>query len=175
MEYLNVLDAQGNKTGIVKPRDEVHNDGSWHAVVHVWMKNSRNQVLLQKRSSNVRTYPNLWAYTIGGHVLAGEKLEQAIIREMFEELGLQISMSDIKFGFMNKNQDIENNNQLDYVYILQKDLDDLSVIKMDPMEVSEISWIDIDELKRRSQAKNPTFVPRTKEYWDKLFKILREI
>lgn len=30
MEYLNILDKNGNKTGEVKPRQEVHTKGYWH-------------------------------------------------------------------------------------------------------------------------------------------------
>lgn len=34
-EYFDVLDENGNKTGIIKLRNEVHRDGDWHKEVHI--------------------------------------------------------------------------------------------------------------------------------------------
>ena len=48
MEYLDILDENGNLTGEKKLRTEVHRDGDWHKAVHVWILNSKNQLLLQK-------------------------------------------------------------------------------------------------------------------------------
>ena len=49
-EYLDILDEQGNKTGKTKLRSEVHHDGDWHKSVHIWILNSKGDVLLQRRS-----------------------------------------------------------------------------------------------------------------------------
>ena len=34
MEYLDILDCNGNKTGEKRPRKEVHSKGYWHKGVH---------------------------------------------------------------------------------------------------------------------------------------------
>ena len=52
MEYFDVLDENGNKTGKLKLRNEVHRDGDWHRGVHVWIINSFGELLLQRRSPN---------------------------------------------------------------------------------------------------------------------------
>jgi 8-oxo-dGTP diphosphatase len=44
-------------------------------------------VLLAKRSAVRRAYPGLWSFP-GGHVEAGEDLEQALRRELGEEIGV---------------------------------------------------------------------------------------
>ena len=44
-------------------------------------------VLLARRSSRRRTYPNCWSFP-GGHVEAGETLDDALARELQEEMGL---------------------------------------------------------------------------------------
>lgn len=41
MEYLDILDEEGNKTGEIKPRKEVHSNGYWHKGVHIWIINSK--------------------------------------------------------------------------------------------------------------------------------------
>lgn len=45
------------------------------------------QVLLAKRSPHRRAYPDRWSFP-GGHVEAGETFEQALRRELQEELGI---------------------------------------------------------------------------------------
>ncbi len=53
-EMLDVLDENGGKTGRVVSNKEVHAQGLWHRVVHVYIYNSQNEILLQLRS------PNMW-------------------------------------------------------------------------------------------------------------------
>ncbi len=74
------------------------------------------------------------------HVAPGETNEEAIIREVFET-SVSFKENEIKLIFKDINQAIKDNNQIDYVYIVNKDLD-LNAIKIDP-EVEEFIWIDI--------------------------------
>ena len=45
------------------------------------------RVLLAKRSPQRKSYPNVWSFP-GGHVEEGETLEQTLIREIQEEIGV---------------------------------------------------------------------------------------
>lgn len=54
MENLDVLDEQGNKTGEIKSRDEIHEKGLWHRTVHIWVVNDNKDVLMQLRSPEKR-------------------------------------------------------------------------------------------------------------------------
>jgi len=44
-------------------------------------------VLLARRSATRKAYPDVWSFP-GGHVEAGETLEEALIRETGEEIGI---------------------------------------------------------------------------------------
>jgi 8-oxo-dGTP pyrophosphatase MutT (NUDIX family) len=45
------------------------------------------RILLARRAPHKRTYPCLWSFP-GGHVEAGESLEEALARELLEEIGV---------------------------------------------------------------------------------------
>ncbi|WMJ86045.1 NUDIX hydrolase [Anaerocolumna sp. MB42-C2] len=90
-EYFDVLDEQGNKTGDIIERKEAHKKGICHRVIQVWVINSKNELLLQKRSANKDSCPNMWYVSLGGHIESKEDNRQTIIREFSEELGLDIS------------------------------------------------------------------------------------
>ncbi len=50
---------------------------------------SHGRVLLVRRSPDARYYPDVWDL-FGGHVEAGESLEEALRREAREELGVEV-------------------------------------------------------------------------------------
>ena len=95
VEYFDVLDERGNKTGKIKKREDVHRDGDWHKSIHIWIVNDKNEVLLQKRSSNKDCYPNMWDISCAGHLTAGDTSISGALREIKEELGLDISLSQL--------------------------------------------------------------------------------
>ncbi len=87
-ELLEVVDSSGKTCGAA-PRREVHgNNDLLHRVVHVMVLDSRDRILLQKRSMNKRVAPGKWDTSVGGHVDCGETIETAMRREMAEELGI---------------------------------------------------------------------------------------
>ena len=51
MEEIDVLDINGNKTGKIVCRDEVHKKGYWHKSVHIWIINDIGNLILQKKKS----------------------------------------------------------------------------------------------------------------------------
>ena len=61
-------------------------EGEYHLVVHVWIRNSRGEFLLTKRSPN-KGFPNMWEST-GGSALTGDDSLTAALREVREETGL---------------------------------------------------------------------------------------
>uniref|UniRef100_A0A2N9IHP9 Nudix hydrolase domain-containing protein n=1 Tax=Fagus sylvatica TaxID=28930 RepID=A0A2N9IHP9_FAGSY len=72
-EHLDVLTKSGQKTGISKPRGDVHRDGDYHRAVHVWIfAENTQQLLLQRRADCKDSYPGLWDISSAGHISAGD-------------------------------------------------------------------------------------------------------
>ena len=166
MEFIDVLDENGKKLGIVRNRELVYKNGDWHRTVHVWLLNSKNELLIQKRASNKETFPNLWAISIAGHVRSGEDAIGAALREIKEEIDLTVSPDMLIHLFDIKRKQIHNNGFLnvhDTVYLLKYDLD-INKAKLQKEELSEIKFIDYLEFENKLINHDPNFVPYSEEH-----------
>jgi len=173
-EFFDVLDEQGNKTGKVKARSEVHRDGDWHKAVHIWIVNDKDEVLLQKRSPNKDSYPNMWDISSAGHLTAGDDSLSGAIREIKEELGIDVKSSRLKLIGVRKKADKCNstfiNNEFNDVYLLSLSLD-LDKITLQEEEVAEVRYIPIDEFRRMIKNRDKTLLMHDDEF-EMLFKAL---
>jgi isopentenyldiphosphate isomerase len=79
MEFLDVLDKEGNYTGQIEERAKIHKLNIPHWEVVILLVNSKGQTLLQKRSKDKIFYPNCWG-VCSGHVDAGEESIHAALR-----------------------------------------------------------------------------------------------
>ena len=87
-EVWDVYDAQRQKTGRTHRRGEPLGEGEFHLVMHCWMRNSRGEYLLTRRSPE-KSYGGRWESS-GGSALAGEDSLTAVLREVKEETGLTL-------------------------------------------------------------------------------------
>jgi len=95
-EYLDILTENGISTELVCSKDEAHLKGLFHATVHIWFYTKTGMVLFQKRAANKETFPNYWDVSVAGHVMSGESIESAALREVAEEIGLTIKSSQLE-------------------------------------------------------------------------------
>ena len=70
-----------------------------HPVVHALVLNAKGEILLQKRSPDKDIQPDKWDTSMGGHVDAGEAVEEALVREVGEELGIAVRLYDFEFCY----------------------------------------------------------------------------
>ena len=54
MELWDIYDRNRNKTGKIIKRGERMLEGEFHLIVHIWIKNSNNEFLIQQRSEKVK-------------------------------------------------------------------------------------------------------------------------
>ena len=87
-EIFPIVDEQGNVVGSAT-RGECH-DGSklLHPVVHLHLFDSLGRIYLQQRPLWKDIQPGKWDTAVGGHVDYGETIEEALFREVREELGI---------------------------------------------------------------------------------------
>ena len=88
-EIFDVVNERDEVIGR-EERSEVHRLGLMHRAVHVLVFNAAGQVFLQKRSMSKDRQPGLWDSSASGHVDAGEDYDACAVRELGEEIGLQL-------------------------------------------------------------------------------------
>ena len=94
MELLDVYDDRGNKTGKIIERGnsyEYLNDNEHIAVAIIYIENDKGEFLMQKTSKEKGGHYS----STGGHIIHGEDALDTIIREVKEELGIDISNDNI--------------------------------------------------------------------------------
>lgn len=154
-EYFDILDGQGNKTGEIKPRTEAHGNGLWHSTVHIYfyrIKNSAIEMLVHLRSKDKDLNPNRWDTRFGGHVKAGENIQQALANEMQDETGLQILPANLSEGHVGKHDKFPNREFVHaYFYNFNGEAEDL---KFNDGEVQDAKWMSSDDI-IKSMKDNP--------------------
>ena len=94
-EYLDVVDDSDCVIGKAT-RKEVYEKKLTHRIVHVLVINPINsKIYIQKRADSVSYLPGHYSTSAGGHVLSGESYDQAVARELNEELGIKALIKNI--------------------------------------------------------------------------------
>ena len=139
MELVDIYDAQGKPTGIVRARGDPLKDGEYLLAVGVWIVDEENNILLTQRSLEKRWAPGKWENT-AGHVQAGEDCPAAMVRELWEEIGLKVSKEElIPLGIARTGKYFGEN----YGLRLRKHPDRLI---LQPGETCAAKWVTPEEL-----------------------------
>ena len=88
-EWFPLVNEAGETVGKAT-RKECHSGSKLlHPVVHLHIFDAGGRLYLQKRSMRKDIQPGKWDTAVGGHVDFGETIEEALRREVREELGIR--------------------------------------------------------------------------------------
>ena len=166
-EFFDVLDENGNKTGKTKLRSEVHRDGDWHKAVHIWIINNNGEILLQRRCATKDSNPNMLDVSCAGHLSAGDDSLSGAVRELKEELGIDIELSELEFvktiKRSSKYTDSFINNEFDDLYTLKTDkkVEDMEFQKE---EISEIFYAPYRDFKKMVENRQSDLLRHDEEF-----------
>lgn len=170
-DIIDILNRDGSPTGTSAPKTEIHTKGHYHHTGHLWLYTSEGKILLQQRSSKKLICPLLWDVSVAGHIDAGESIEEGLIREASEEIGLTLIENDLKkIGVFEcfqsyPNGIIDNEFHNTYIAKLLVTINDLIPQKE---EVEALKLISIEEFrdKLKNSETNNHFVASNRNYYE---------
>lgn len=122
--------------------DDVHDTN----IVVVGLITRDGKIFIAKRADTKKTLPGQFEIP-GGHVDPGEQPEQALERELFEELGVHVHVGRPVFAFTYESEDTF---KVEIVYLCTLAADSSEPV-LDPTDHSDSLWIGEDEMSKMAK------------------------
>lgn len=149
MEYWDLYDKNRNKLNKIIKRGEKLQDDEYHIVVNAWLKNDKNEFLISRRSEN-KAHPLMWECT-GGSILKGETSIDGAVREVKEELGIDIDKNKSELLGSTLRYYPNCPDILDvWLFKCNASIDEVTIQKE---EVCDAKWATVDEIKKLYEEK----------------------
>lgn len=161
MEIMDLYDENRLLTGETLERGTKCPPGQYRLVVHLALFRPSGEMLIQKRTADSPRFPGLWDISVGGAAQQGDTSQQAMERELAEELGLRQSFAHIRPAFT-----INFSEGYDDMYVMVKDIS-LEDLTLQPEEVVDARWATKEEIHQLIQEE--VFIPYGKSLIDLLF------
>lgn len=148
MEYWDIYNEKKERTGrTMKRNDWILQDGEYHLTVLGVIRHTDGRFLITKRVETKSWAPGWWEVS-GGGVRAGEDSIDAVIREVKEETGLDVTMEDgeLLFTYHRENPG-EGDNYFVDVYRFTVDFDEKDLV-LQSAEVDGYRLATADEIRK---------------------------
>ncbi|UII26583.1 isopentenyl-diphosphate Delta-isomerase [Fulvivirga maritima] len=162
MEKVVLVDQHDQELGTME-KIETHRKGLLHRAFSLFVFNSQNELLIQKRASHKYHSAGLWTNTCCSHPRKGEAITDAAKRRLVEEMGMT-SDSEFLYKFIYK-VDLEGEmveHELDHVLIGYTD----ATPNPNPEEVESYLYDSMENIQEKINSN-----PDEYTYW---FKIIME-
>ena len=157
-EYVILVDQDDNPIG-KEEKVKCHlPNGKLHRAFTALIFNGEGKLLLTKRSESKMLWPNDWDGTVASHPRESETFVSSAERRMPEEIGITCKMNYVnKFEYHVPYKNIGSENEICGTLIGTMDsFDESSLIKN---EISEVKWINPDELKDELEQNKDVYCP----------------
>lgn len=142
MELFDLYTEDRVRTGRTMVRGTKVPEGLYRLVVHVCIFDREGRMLIQQRQPFKQGWSNYWDLTVGGCAVAGDTSRTAAEREVREEIGLELDLSDIRPSLT-----LNFDGGFDDYYVLTREVD-LSALHLQEEEVQAVRWATQEEILR---------------------------
>jgi 16S rRNA (adenine1518-N6/adenine1519-N6)-dimethyltransferase len=149
-EIFDVVDEADRVVGQA-PRSVVHAQKLRHRAVHIFVFNSRGELLLHERSAAKDEFPLCYTSSASGHLAAGEPYADAAARELEEELGLTAPLEYLVKLSAGPETAMEHT-------VLYRAITDATP-RPDPGEIAAVEFLPFPEILERLERQPEKFSP----------------
>ncbi len=169
MEYWDVYDKSGNFLRKRLPKGSRFGENEYHFAVEAWLINDKHELLIQKRSEQCEILPGHWALTTG-RIMSGEDTVKGCIREIKEELGINITAADIRrLARFSKEE-----NHIIWDVFLVKNNTPAEEFSLQKEEVASVAWVSIPLFRQLIREKKIFVYAQIEEIVASIEKIIAE-
>jgi isopentenyldiphosphate isomerase len=130
-----------------------------HRAVHVLLFNRQGALFLQKRSQTKDSFPGTWDSSASGHLDGGEDYSDCAVREVEEELGVQLA-SPLEPLFK---VDACPETGQEFVWVFRGQAD--GPFTLHPEEIDHGDWFSTDTVTRWLEQKPDDFAGGFRVIW----------
>jgi len=135
---------------------EAHKSPHLHRAFSIFLFNSQNEMLLQRRARSKYHSGGLWTNTCCSHPYPGEKVEDAANRRLKEELGISARLEKaFHFTYQAEFDNGLFEHEFDHVFIGHY----VGKVHPDPAEVSDYCYKSIEEIKKDFKQLPSAYTP----------------
>ena len=160
-EIFDIVDNSDSVVGSAS-RDEIHRSSHLHRSTHLLLFDSDGRVLLQKRSSGKDRFPGRWDSSVSGHVDSGEGYDECVVREAFEEIGLDLGIVPERMFKIGACEETDN----EFTWVYRHKSEGPFVVSEE--EISEVRWFSGEEVDEMLLEDEEVFSPSFAIVWRRL-------
>lgn len=164
-EPLILVDEKNNVLGHGDKATCHQGPGQLHRAFSVFVFNRRNELLLQKRSSQKLLWPLYWSNSCCSHPRRNEGDLESAQRRLREELGLTLRPEFLyRFHYQASFGDVGSEHELCSVYMARSDMP----VQVNDNEIADWRYVAAETLDRELVGNPEQFTPWLKLEWPRL-------
>jgi isopentenyl-diphosphate Delta-isomerase len=155
-EALILVDGNDSITGH-STKEQCHSgNGVLHRAFSIFIFNSKNELLIQKRSAEKPLWPLFWSNSVCSHPRKGEDYPEAVSRRLLDEVGLHLPVQFLfKFQYQANYKHLGAENELCSVFSGRSD--DLPIVN--DSEIADWRYVSFGTLQNNIDARPEQYTP----------------
>ena len=154
-ELIWHVDEHDNPIGPID-RSESRKIGARYRMVRVSVEDADGNILLQKRLATKKSYPGCWDTSAGGNITYPEAYDEAVQRELAEEIGLRDVELEEVAHFYGEIVDPAGNKMNRFTKVYRTVVDPSTTFTPQPSEVSEVKWMSRADVVKLAEGEEIT-------------------
>jgi len=139
-----LVDKNNNKIG-VEEKLKAHEDGKLHRAFSIFVFNSKEELLIQRRAKEKYHCGGIWANSVCSHPRPDETYEVAVHRRLKEEMGFDCKLKKL-FCFIYRAEFPNGLTEHEYDCVFIGKFNGNP--KPDPKEIMDYKWVSLKKLKK---------------------------